>query len=57
MWSSSGRQKAGRILEAITDNLAAASLPAESFAIIRSAGFGQVLRGVTFTPGTDTDGR
>ncbi len=54
MWSSSGRQKAGR---AITDNLAATTLPAESFRVVRSAGFGQVLRGVTFTPGTDTGGR
>ena len=44
-------------LVATTDNLAATTLPAESFRIIGSAGFGQVLRGVTFTPGTDTDGR
>jgi hypothetical protein len=43
-------------LVAITDNPAATTLPGERFAIIRSAGFGQVLRGVTFTPRTDTDG-
>ena len=35
----------------ITDNLAATSLPAgESFKAIRSAGFGEVLRGVSLTP-------
>jgi hypothetical protein len=40
----------------ITDNLAATSLPAgESFTTIRTAGFGEVLRGVSFTPGTDRD--
>jgi hypothetical protein len=40
----------------ITDNLAATSLPAgESFAAIRTARFGEVLRGVSFTPGTDRD--
>jgi hypothetical protein len=40
----------------ITDNLAATSLPAgESFKAIRTAGFGEVLRGVSFTPGTDRD--
>lgn len=38
----------------ITDNLAATSLPAgESFATIDAARFGEVLRGVSFTPGTD----
>jgi hypothetical protein len=38
----------------ITDSLGAASLPAgESFTTIRAAGFGEVLRGVSFTPGTD----
>jgi hypothetical protein len=37
----------------ITDDLAATSLPAsESFATIRTARFGEVLRGVSFTPGT-----
>jgi hypothetical protein len=40
-------------LVAITDDLGATTLPAaETFHIIRSAGFGEVLRGVSFTPGT-----
>ena len=40
---------------AITDNIGAASLPvSESFSTIYSAGFGEVLRGVSFTPGTGT---
>jgi hypothetical protein len=40
----------------ITDNLAATSLPAgESFTTIQTARFGEVLRGVSFTPGTDRD--
>jgi hypothetical protein len=40
----------------ITDNLAATSLPAgESFTTIRTARFAEVLRGVSFTPGTDRD--
>jgi hypothetical protein len=40
----------------ITDKLAATSAPAgESFAAIRTARFGEVLRGVSFTPGTDHD--
>jgi hypothetical protein len=40
----------------ITDNLAATSLPAgESFMAIQTARFGEVLRGVSFTPGTDRD--
>ncbi len=40
-------------LYAITDNLGATTLPAnESFTAIDSAGFGQVIRGVSFTPGT-----
>jgi hypothetical protein len=40
-------------LVAITDSLAATSLPAtEQFQTILAAGYGQVLRGVTFTPGT-----
>ncbi len=40
-------------LVAITDNLDAGSLPAsESFEAVRTAGFGEVLRGVSFTPGT-----
>jgi hypothetical protein len=40
-------------LVVITDNLAATSLPAtESFTTIRTAGVLEVLRGVSFTPGT-----
>ena len=39
-------------LVAITDQLGATTQPAESFATERSAGFGEVLRGVSFTPGT-----
>src|SRR5216683_1870857 len=40
----------------ITDHLAATSASAgESFATIRTARFGEVLRGVSFTPGTDRD--
>jgi hypothetical protein len=43
-------------LVTITDNLAATSAPAgESFSAVRTAGFGEVLRGVSFTPGTDHD--
>jgi hypothetical protein len=39
-------------LVAITDNLAATTLPSsESFHTIKSAGFGEVLRGVSWTPG------
>jgi hypothetical protein len=38
----------------ITDNLAATTLPSnETFTAARSARFGEVLRGVSFTPGTD----
>ena len=45
-------------LVAITDSLAATSLPAsESFATLRSAGYGETLRGVSFTPGTFPAGR
>jgi hypothetical protein len=37
----------------ITDHLGASTLPAgESFTTVRSAGYGEVLRGVSFTPGT-----
>ena len=36
----------------ITDNLGAQTLPAESFATFESARSGEVLRGVSFTPGT-----
>jgi hypothetical protein len=40
----------------ITDKLAATSLPAgESFKTLRTARFAEVLRGVSFTPGTDRD--
>jgi hypothetical protein len=40
----------------ITDKLAATGAPAgESFAAIRTAGFGEVFRGISFTPGTDRD--
>jgi hypothetical protein len=42
-------------LVAITDNIGAATLPpSESFATVYRAGFGEVLRGVSFTPGTGT---
>ena len=38
----------------ITDTLAASTLPStEAFTVARSARFGEVLRGVSFTPGTD----
>jgi len=37
---------------AITDDPAATTpAPTEAFATIRSAGFGEALRGVSFTPG------
>ena len=40
-------------LVAITDDLSATSLPAaESFVTLRSAGYGEVLRGVSLTPVT-----
>ncbi|HEY2550730.1 MAG TPA: hypothetical protein VGI64_09155 [Streptosporangiaceae bacterium] len=39
-------------LVAITDRLSATTPGTESFTTVRSAGFGQVLRGVSFTPGT-----
>jgi hypothetical protein len=42
-------------LVAITDHLAALSPPAEAFSTVRAAGFGQALRGVSFTPGTQAD--
>ncbi len=42
-------------LVSITDSLSASTLPAnESFTTVRSAGFGEVLRGVSWTPGTAT---
>jgi hypothetical protein len=40
-------------LVVITDNIAATTLPTnESFITFKTAGFGEVLRGVSFTPGT-----
>ena len=44
-------------LVAVTDKLAAVTPPAESFRTIRAAGFGEVLRGVSFTPGTEIPSR
>jgi hypothetical protein len=45
-------------LVAITDHLAATALPAaESFRTVRASGYGEVLRGVSFTPGTGVYGR
>jgi hypothetical protein len=40
------------LLVAIRDNLAATSLPAEMFTTLKAAGNLEVLRGVSFTPGT-----
>jgi hypothetical protein len=42
---------------AITDKLGAGTLPAESFRTFQSARSGEVLRGVSFTPGTREGGR
>lgn len=55
--SNSGDQGADpNRLVAITDRLAAASLPAhEHFHVLETAGFGQVLRGVAFAPCGDED--
>jgi hypothetical protein len=55
--SGSGDQGADpNQLVMITDRLAATTAPGgESFAVVRTAGFGEVLRGVSFTPGTDRD--
>ena len=44
-------------LVAVTDNLSTVTPPAESFTTVRAAGFGEVLRGVSFTPGTEIDSR
>jgi hypothetical protein len=42
------------MLVSITDNIAATTPPAgESFSAIYSAGYGEVLRGISFTPGTN----
>jgi hypothetical protein len=60
--SGSGDQGADpNRLVAITDNVAATSLPSgESFVTLQTASFAEVLRGVSFTPGTggrdDDDG-
>jgi phosphodiesterase/alkaline phosphatase D-like protein len=50
--SASGDQGADpNKLVAITDNLSATTLPAaEKFVTLKTAGYGQVLRGVSFTP-------
>ena len=43
-------------LVAIRDQLSATTLPSsENFVTLRTAHFGEVLRGVSWTPGTDTD--
>jgi hypothetical protein len=41
----------------VLKNTTAASATNEKFVTLRTAGFGEVLRGVSFTPGTDTNGR
>ena len=38
-------------LVAVTDNLAATTQPAESFSVLETAAYGDVLRGVNFIPG------
>ena len=44
-------------LVAVTDNPASGSpTPGESFVTVRQAGYGEVLRGVSFTPGTGSGG-
>jgi hypothetical protein len=55
--SGSGDQGADpNKLVTITDKLAATTLPAgETFATVKTAGFAEVLRGISFTPGTDFD--
>jgi hypothetical protein len=55
--SGSGDQGADpNRLVMITDKVAAMTLPAgESFATVKTAGFGEALRGISFTPGTDFD--
>jgi hypothetical protein len=44
-------------LVAVTDNLSTVTSPAAHFTTVRAAGFGEVLRGVSFTPGTEIDSR
>jgi hypothetical protein len=55
--SGSGDQGADpNRLVRVTDKLAATTLPAgESFITARTAAFGEALRGISFTPGTDFD--
>jgi hypothetical protein len=55
--SGSGDQGADpNKLVAVTDRLSATSLPGnETFHTLRTARFGEALRGVSFTPGTDSD--
>jgi hypothetical protein len=55
--SGSGDQGADpNKLVMITDKIGATTLPAgESFNTVRTAAFGEALRGVSFTPGTDFD--
>ena len=54
--STSGDQGADpNRLVSITDNLADKSLPNEQFNILETAGFGEVLRGVAFTPCGDEE--
>ncbi len=57
--SGSGDQGADpNQLVAIADNLGATKLPAtESFVVLKTAGYGEVLRGVSFTPGTSVAGQ
>jgi hypothetical protein len=57
--SGSGDQGADpNKLVAIKDMLSATTLPAgESFTTIKTAAFGEVLRGVSFTPGTGMNGK
>jgi hypothetical protein len=42
-------------LVTITDSLSATTPGSQSFTTLHSAGFGEVLRGVSFTPGTQAD--
>ena len=45
-------------LVAVSDPISATTLPgADSFLTVRSAGYGEVLRGVSLTPGTGVSGR
>jgi hypothetical protein len=56
--SGSGDQGADpNRLVAITDTLSATSPGSESFVTLKTAGFGEVLRGVSFTPGTGSTGK